>query len=108
MTWEYLGKIDDRERGTVLVTHPLTPTIMLTGFDRTYYQGGIYLSEDAGETWVSVLPYLYIYDIEIDPRNSNTIYAASLSSVASPSPPAGIYRSEDAGKTWEYIYSRCN
>ncbi len=103
LTWEYLGSVDEKENITALVVHPTKPNIVAAGFNRTYYQAGIYRSEDSGGTWSSVLPYLTVYDIEVDPHNPSVWYTTGRESGV-PSPTrGGTYKSTDAGKTWEYI-----
>jgi hypothetical protein len=103
LTWEYLGKIDEKEDIKVLTVHPTNPNIVLAGFTRTYYQAGIYLSEDGGNSWNNVLPYLIVEDIEIDPNNPSVIYATGLESGGMPTPiHAGVYKSIDEGKTWQF------
>ena len=58
--------------------------------------GGIWLSTDGGETWNSTLPQdQYIYDVTIDPRNPDILYACGFSSYA--------WRSDDRGETWNRI-----
>jgi photosystem II stability/assembly factor-like uncharacterized protein len=102
-TWEYLGKVDENEYITQLIVHPTKPEIMLSGFNRTYYQGGIYRSADGGESWTSVLPYLAVVDIEIDPSHPNILYATGYGTGAAPSIDGGIYKSIDEGQTWQHI-----
>ena len=57
--------------------------------------GGIYLSEDDGETWTAVLTKdQHIHDITVDER-SGVFYAAGFNSSA--------YRSDDLGNSWQRI-----
>jgi photosystem II stability/assembly factor-like uncharacterized protein len=58
--------------------------------------GGIFLSEDGGKSWKQVLDRdRHIYDVTIDPRDPNVIYAAGFESSA--------WRSADRGLHWTRI-----
>jgi photosystem II stability/assembly factor-like uncharacterized protein len=58
--------------------------------------GGIYASNDGGETWKQVLDRdQHVYDVTIDPRNPNVLYAAGFESSA--------WRSSDRGEHWTRI-----
>ena len=58
--------------------------------------GGIYLSVDGGKAWKNVLHRdQHIYDVTVDPRNMNILYAAGFESSA--------WRSEDHGEHWARI-----
>jgi len=58
--------------------------------------GGIFLSTNGGRTWKNVLSVdQHIYDVTIDPRDSDVLYACGFESSA--------YRSDDRGKTWTRI-----
>ncbi len=58
--------------------------------------GGIWLSTDAGKTWKNVLDRdQYVYDVTIDPKDSDKLYACGFSSSA--------WRSTDRGETWTRI-----
>ena len=58
--------------------------------------GGIFLSEDSGKSWKQVLDKdRHIYDITIDPRDANVLYAAGFESSA--------WRSTDRGAHWTRI-----
>jgi photosystem II stability/assembly factor-like uncharacterized protein len=58
--------------------------------------GGVYLSEDGGETWRLVLEKdRHIYDVTIDPRDSKILYASGFESSA--------WRSSDRGEHWSRI-----
>jgi len=57
--------------------------------------GGIFVSEDAGKTWRSVLSSdQHLYDVTVDSRNG-ALYACGFESSA--------YRSTDRGETWTRI-----
>ena len=58
--------------------------------------GGIFLSEDAGKAWKQVLERdRHIYDVTVDPRDANILYAAGFESSA--------WRSTDRGEHWTRI-----
>jgi photosystem II stability/assembly factor-like uncharacterized protein len=58
--------------------------------------GGIFLSEDAGNTWKQVLDRdRHVYDVAIDPRDSKILYAAGFESSA--------WKSLDRGEHWARI-----
>jgi photosystem II stability/assembly factor-like uncharacterized protein len=58
--------------------------------------GGIALSTDGGHTWHWVLDRdRHVYDVTIDPRNPNTLYAAGFESTA--------WISRDRGEHWRRI-----
>jgi len=76
----------------------LEPHVLYAGFSNENFQGvGVYKSIDGGETWfqtsVGMDPNTMINSIEVDPTNSNIVYAAGLR--------AGLYYSFDAGTTWQ-------
>jgi len=58
--------------------------------------GGIFLSEDGGKNWKNVLDRdQHVYDVTIDPRDANILYAAGFESSA--------WRSSDRGEHWTRI-----
>ena len=58
--------------------------------------GGVYMSADSGRHWQNVLnASQHMYDVTVDPRNSELVYAAGFESSA--------WRSVDRGKTWSRI-----
>ena len=60
--------------------------------------GGIFLSEDGGKSWKSILDRdQHIYDVTIDPRNPKQLYAAGFESSA--------WQSADQGEHWTRISS---
>jgi hypothetical protein len=59
-------------------------------------KGGIFLSEDDGNTWVSIFDQdQYVYDVTVDPTNPGRVYCNTFNQAA--------YRSDDYGKTWNKI-----
>ncbi len=58
--------------------------------------GGIYLSEDGGKNWRQVLDRdRHVYDVTVDPRDPQVLYAAGFESSA--------WRSADRGEHWTRI-----
>jgi len=57
--------------------------------------GGVFKSEDGGETWGSInagLDELFVTALAVDPTASGTVYAATAD--------AGVFKTADGGKTW--------
>ncbi len=58
--------------------------------------GGIFLSEDGGNTWKSIFDKnQYIYDVTADPYHPGRVYCNTFNKAA--------YRSDDYGKSWKKI-----
>lgn len=58
--------------------------------------GGIFLSEDGGETWSSIFDEdQYVYDVTVDPYHDGRLYANTFNQAA--------WRSDDRGKTWKKL-----
>lgn len=71
---------------------------------RGSYGIGILKTTDEGNTWTHVLNFTQdslagVSDIEINPNNSNIVYAATN---------FGVYKSVDAGDNWSKIFSEFN
>jgi photosystem II stability/assembly factor-like uncharacterized protein len=89
---------------------------------------GVYVSKDGGSTWEKLddknngLPRIGVYDIDVDPKNSETLYATALCGPLpdymmppeairlltgfknlDPDGKCGVYKSTDQGKNWELI-----
>ncbi len=76
--------------------HPADPNIVLAGTD----VGGLYRSDDGGETWSTAMTGIALPDIQrqvygistalFDPTDPNVVYLATR----------GLFKSSDAGRSW--------
>ncbi|MDV7137477.1 glycosyl hydrolase [Maribacter sp. TH_r10] len=64
---------------------------------------GVWKTVDAGKTWTSagLKNSRHVPRIRIHPTDYNTVYAAVLGNIYTPTQDRGIYKSTDGGKTWE-------
>lgn len=66
------------------------------GNEKLTSRGGIFLSEDNGNTWKQVFDeHQYVYDVTSDPFHRGRFYANTFNRAA--------YRSDDNGKTWKRL-----
>lgn len=66
------------------------------GNEKLEIPGGIFLSEDGGNTWKSIFDKKqYVYDVTADPYHPGRLYCNTFNQAA--------YRSDDYGKTWNKI-----
>src|SRR6478736_47812 len=71
---------------------------------------GVYKSTDGGETWThaGLEKSERISRIVVDPRSSDTVFAAVPGALWSDSPERGLYKTTDAGKTWNQVLKGAN
>ena len=59
-------------------------------------EGGVFMSEDNGETWTSIFDKgQYVYDVTVDPYHKGRLYINTFNQAA--------YRSDDYGKSWNKL-----
>ena len=67
--------------------------------------GGIYVSSDGGRIWRQVLRRdQHVYDVTIDPRNPDVLYAAGFESSAWKSSDRGEHWSRIAGPNFKWMH----
>ncbi|HNE82510.1 MAG TPA: glycosyl hydrolase [bacterium] len=75
------------------------------GQSNVIFGDGIYRSEDGGKSWknMGLENSEHIGGIVIDPRNSNTVYAAAYGPFRNDGGERGVYKTTDGGKTWTRV-----
>lgn len=111
-TWSHRGLGDSDRIGTILVDPANSDRVLVASLGKLYTPGGqrgIYLTEDAGETWTEVLAggdWTGVVDLAAHPENFDTLYAASWERQRSAwnfvegGEGSGIWRSDDRGLSW--------
>ncbi len=90
---------------------PKNPSIVYAGTGDNNIPGdvftgnGIYKSLDGGETWknIGLIDERLISKIQVDPVNSNIIYAATMGNPFHRDANRGLFKSIDGGQTWSKI-----
>jgi len=104
-TWEVLGRsrgLTDLYVGS-LVMHPQNPDVLLAGCgnlaaspyragEKVHYTGGVFRTENGGNTWVQTLQDAVITSVEFAPSNPNIAYAGGRQN---------FYVSKDGGRSWQ-------
>ena len=87
--------------GEVYSTYDITEPGQFTRITRGTYGLGLFKTTDGGESWTQSVDYSLddlkgIQDIEIDPIDQNTLFAASTD---------GLLRSTDGGDSWTLVHN---
>jgi photosystem II stability/assembly factor-like uncharacterized protein len=80
----------------LLINPNNTSELLAGGFE------GIWRSIDGGDSWTNVMADLLISDLEQDPNNPSTVYAASTYVSTLQDGTAGILKSTDFGQNWTW------
>ena len=97
-----IGAVADDQRDTATVW---VGTGEANNSRSSYWGNGIYKSTDGGQSWKNMgLPESgHIGRILVDPKNSNTVYAAVLGHLYSDNPERGLYKTTNGGKSWKKV-----
>ncbi len=115
-TWKHIGLGDVQQVGRLIV-HPNNPDIVfVAGLGHPYgpsEERGVFRTTDGGTTWEKVL---YVdhntgaFTVEMDPSNSNTLFAGLWEHRVAPwengrfsGPNGGLYKSTDGGSAWRRL-----
>jgi len=114
-TWMHKGLVETRHIGSVQV-HPKKPetayVAALGNLWRENEERGVFKTTDAGNTWTKVLyidPLTGVVDLVMDPKNPNTLYAATYQRLRRTwgfnggGPGSGIYKTTNGGKSWQEL-----
>lgn len=113
ITWKNIsdGHFKTGSVGAIAVSES-DPNIVVVGMGEHAARGvmtsmgdGVYISKDAGKTWVHVglETSRHISDVIIHPTNPDVIYVTAQGAQYAPSKERGIYKTTDGGKSWKQI-----
>jgi photosystem II stability/assembly factor-like uncharacterized protein len=111
-TWQNKGLKDSQHISTIIV-HPENSNVVWAAVHGPLWSKGgdrgLYVTTDGGETWQKTLgddEWTGVSDVIIDPRDPNTLYAATwqhhrtVAAYMGGGPESGVHRSTDGGLTW--------
>lgn len=110
--WENVGLKNSEHIGKIMIDPANSDIVYVAAYGPLWSAGGdrgVYKTTDGGKTWSAVLQiseHTGISDLVMDPRDSNTLYAAAhqrrrhVFTYISGGPESAIYKSTDGGATW--------
>ncbi|MGB9905827.1 MAG: WD40/YVTN/BNR-like repeat-containing protein [Candidatus Saccharicenans sp.] len=111
-TWTNMGLNDTRHISRIIISRGDPNIVYVAAMGHLWgpnSERGIYKTVDGGKTWQKIL---YVNentgfcDLEMDPQDSQILYAAAYEHRRSPyhmtsgGPGSGLYKSSDGGQTW--------
>ena len=112
-TWRHVGLGDTRHIPRIVINPKDPRKVYVAAIGHAFgpnEERGVFMSEDAGETWKKVLYTDNRHgasDLDIDPQNPNILYAGMWYfdrkqwTHRSGDERGGVYRSVDGGRTWQ-------
>ncbi len=114
-TWSNMGLKESEHISKILVNPSDSKIVYVAAEGPLWSEGGergLYKSEDGGKSWnisLKISKDTGVTDVEMDPLDSNILYAAayqrrrSVAAFMGGGPESGIYKSDDAGITWRKL-----
>lgn len=111
-TWASIFDDQDISSVSALALAPSNPDQVWVGTGETFLirpahamGNGIYKSTDAGKSFKhsGLKETARISQIEVDPRDPNVVYAASLGHTYGPQQERGVFKTSDGGENWEHV-----
>jgi photosystem II stability/assembly factor-like uncharacterized protein len=111
-TWQNVGLKNSEHVAKILIDPRDSDTVYVAAQGPLWSPGGdrgLYKTTDGGKTWKAVLEIgenTGVTDVCLDPRNPDTLYAASyqrrrnVGVLIGGGPESGIHKTTDGGKTW--------
>ncbi|MEM9719725.1 MAG: glycosyl hydrolase, partial [Bacteroidota bacterium] len=114
-SWKNMGLKASEHIGKIII-HPENAELVYVAAQGPLWnkggQRGIYKTEDGGKTWKSLIEvdeHTGVTDIAMDPRDPNTLYAATWQrrrhvwTYISGGPGSALYKSTDGGDSWRKV-----
>ncbi len=114
-TWQSMGLEKTQHIGRIVV-HPTNPNIVYVAALGAQWasnpERGLYKTVDGGKTWTMskfISDKAGFVDIAMDPRDPNTLYAASWERVRKPAflksggPGSALWKTTDGGASWHEV-----
>jgi photosystem II stability/assembly factor-like uncharacterized protein len=115
VTWQSMGLEKTQHIGRIVV-HPTNPNIVYVAALGAQWasnpERGLYKTVDGGKTWTMskfISDKAGFVDVVMDPRDPNTLYAASWERVRKPAylksggPGSALWKTTDGGASWHEI-----
>lgn len=113
--WTRMGLEESEHIGRILVDPRDSDVVWVAAQGPLWSAGGdrgLFRTKDGGKTWENVLsggPYTGVNDVLFDPRDPDTLYAAThqrlrtVAALVNGGPESAIHKSTDGGETWREL-----